>query len=47
MRSVARADSFHLIASDPELDLGKFVQPVLGTTMVDGVLLGIPQHPIW
>ena len=35
-----------LIASDPELDLDKFVQPVLGTTIVDGVLLGIPQHPM-
>ena len=35
-----------LIASDPDLAMGKFVQPVLGTTIVDGVLLGIPQHPV-
>lgn len=35
-----------LIASDPELDLANFVQPALTITIVDGMLLGIPQHPI-
>ncbi len=34
------------IAADPEIELGKFVQPVLATVYVEGKMYAIPQHPM-